>query len=192
MPKIEVIEEHSSWWSEECNTALLAGNQPLLKANSKNIIEEEIRELQADIDFLRSIKDIEYKQTWMLYTMQTRKYLKNNLQKKPSMGLDKGPQTEALGGKVEAKVYPVILAKMDILLDETRREAKAITSGNNPIVEGYVRKILKQTLDRLNRIDTEMREKDYTFDGVDTFDTYMEKVETLKNYIAQLKGCIEQ
>lgn len=192
MPKIEVLEEHSSWWSEDCNTALLAGNQSLLKANSRNIIEEEIRELQADIDFLRSIEDIEYKQTWIMYTMQARKYLKNTLQPKPSIGLDKGPQTKVLGGDVEAKVYPAILSNLDILVDETRRETKAITSGNNPIVQGYVRKVLKQTLDRLNRIDTKMREKDYTFDGIDTFEVYMKKVEELKKYVAQLKGCIEQ
>lgn len=185
MPKIKVLEEYSSWWVDDCNTCMMAGNHALLKANSRNIIEEEISDLQEDIEFLRKIENIEYNKTWQMYTAQVRQYLASYLQPKPSYELYNGIETQRLDHGIEQRRYPAILTKMDMLIEDTRQEVKTMKNA------GYAKQLLKQTLDRLNAIDTEMRENDYTFDGFDTFDLYMEKVEELKVYIARLKGCVD-
>lgn len=168
---VDIMEEHSSWWREPCNTCLLLGNKELMFQNSRGLIDVEISDMEHNLAFLKRIRNNRYEKAWEYYDEITRKAIKRELQDKPRPVQKKPVLT-----------IPEPMVSLDKLIRMVQSNLEI-----GVMSEEMKKVLLKQAVGTLNDIDTKMRAVDYTFDGMDYFEEYQKKAEELAGYVKALK-----
>lgn len=200
---IRVVEEHSSWWDEPCNTSRLTMNEELMIKNSKGVIQSEIEDLQRDIDFLHKIQKIVYSQAWEVYREQVQKDMREHpFEKKPVCIEDEGAETGLLINENDLdfdqmdletqlktkKMYPSQLYRMDELIKEMKLELGKLYTLDDNRAHGYIRSFLKKEINKMLKIDEEMQKDNYTFNGINVMELYDRKYAEVKKYINKMKA----
>lgn len=169
---IEIIEEHSSWWTDSCNTMMLLNNDNMMYENSKGNIRSEIEDLEDDIKFLKKIMAIKYKKSWEIYYNQ----------------LEVGKVKRPLLPKPDNSSEPREITALKELIIKASEMANMMEEMKEEFTEEDKKKALNKLSDVLKPIDDSMREVDYKYNGKDYFDIYGGQVEKLKKQIKRIKS----